>query len=238
MTVISVKADISGALAKLTAAASNQVPFATALALTKTAQLVKADLRQEMQNVFKSAVSFTLNSLYIKSATKSNLVSIVGVKSTGRTSAATWLRPEIEGGPRFSGIEAFLRPAGLPPPGLYAVPGSGAPLSSGGKINISALQRIVAQLTKITGGAQGFAALKRKRTGTRAQYFYLRSPQFGLPAGIFGLKGRQVSPIILFVRQPQYRKRFDFYGVGQSSARRRFPEQFEAAMQTAIKTAR
>ncbi len=94
---ITVKIDASGAFAKLEAAAK-QVAYAQAVALTRTAQIVKTDLRAEMQKVFSSATNFTLSSLYVKAATQSDPVAIVGVRAGGRSSAANWLLPEIEGG--------------------------------------------------------------------------------------------------------------------------------------------
>ncbi|MGH6742655.1 MAG: hypothetical protein ACREDY_27095, partial [Bradyrhizobium sp.] len=132
----------------------------------------------------------------------------------------------------------FLRPVGLPPHDLYAVPGSAAPLTGQGKVSIPALKRIVGQLSAVPAGAGGFGAIRNRRTGRKLQYFYLTEPRFGLPAGIFGLRGREVLPIIIFVRRPAYRKRFDFYGVAERSARRNFPEQFHIALANALATAR
>jgi hypothetical protein len=242
VTVIKVKIDISDAINLLTAA-QKQVDYATAAALTKTAQAVKAAEREEMQRVFTSAVPFTLNSLYVKSATRSNLVATVGVKDQGGTSAADWLLPEIEGGRRPRGIEVFLKPIGLPPTGMYAVPGSAAPMSGNKKININALKKIVGQLRSQPQGAAGFTSIKRASTKTgrssrKAQYFFLDKPMFGLPAGIFGVKGRAIQPIILFVKQPSYRRKFDFYGVATTTAERVFPQAFKAALAAALATAR
>lgn len=238
MTVIRVRVNIDDALNTLTVA-QKQVDFAHAVALTKTGQAVKAAEREEMQRVFTSAVPFTLNSLYVKSATRSNLVATVGIKDQGGTSAVDWLLPEIEGGKRTHGIEVFLKPIGLPPSGLYAVPGSAAPMSGNKKINVNALKKIIGSLQSQPQGAAGFASIKRKgRSSKKAQYFYLDKPMFGLPAGIFGVKGREVLPIILFVKQPSYKAKYDFYGVATTTAERVFPQAFKAALAAALATAR
>jgi hypothetical protein len=238
---IKVTVDSRDAIAFLTAA-TKQVKFATARALTKTAQAVKAAERAEMQKVFASAVPYTLNSLYIKSASRDDLVAEVGIKTQGKTSAIDWLLPEIEGGPRTHGIEVFLKPLGLPPTGAFAVPGSAAPLSGNGKLNVSALKRIVSQLQSQPQGAAGFRSIQRKkgrgRGSKKAQYFYLDKPQFGLPAGIFGVKGREVQPIIVFVKQPSYRAKYDFYGVATKTAQQAFAPAFHAALADALATAR
>lgn len=239
MTIIQCKVDASDALAMLTAAVK-QVDFATAVALSRTALAVKAAERAEMQRVFVSAVSFTLNSLYVKTASKSNLIATVGIKDQGGKSAVDWLLPEIEGGHRTHGIEVFLKPIGLPPNGLFAVPGSAAPMS-GGKININQLKKIVGILQSQPQGAAGFVSIKRKgrgRSSRKAQYFYLDHAAFGLPAGIFGVKGREVLPIIIFVKQPSYRAKYDFYGVATTTAERVFPQLFKTALADALASAR
>lgn len=237
MIGIKVNADISRASRLFDNLREDQLPFATALALTKTAQKVQADVRKEMQHVFLSAVPYTLNSLYVLAATKSSQVSVVGVKNK-RGGAIEWLLPEIEGGPRPSGIEVFLKPANLPPPGMYAVPGLYAPISSNGKTDVNALRRIVSQLSAVPTGVAGLRALRSRGQSRKAAYFALLQPDFGLKPGIYGVRGREIQPIIIFVKRPMYRRRLDFYGVAQRSAERYFADEFDAAAQRAIATAR
>jgi hypothetical protein len=237
VTIVKVTMDISGALAKLEAAAK-QGDYATAVALTKTAKIVQADLRSEMQRVFTSAVPFTLNSLYVKSASKSDQTATVGVKTQGRTSASNWLLPEIVGGLRHGGIEVFLKPIGLPPPGMFATPAGAAPLTGAGKLNVNAIKRIVTQLAGQPQGANALQVLKRRRTGSKIAYFALPRAVGSLHAGIYGRRGHEILPILYFVKQPSYRKKFNFYEVGTASAQRNFPIQFRLAMANALRTAR
>jgi hypothetical protein len=84
---ISLKFDMEQLFQKLQTTKEN-ADFATAKALTKTAQGVKADLRAAMGGLFKAPTKFTLNSLYIQPATKQSQFAVVGIER-----GATWLPP-------------------------------------------------------------------------------------------------------------------------------------------------
>lgn len=240
MLKITVKVDMQKYLDKMNAA-RDQIPFATALALTRTAQAVKADLVSGMSSAFKSPTTYTLNSLYLDRATKANLVATIGVKGADSgTGAVKWLKPEIMGGARERGLELFLEPLGLPPAGLYAVPGSKAKTTSGGKIDTAWVKRLVADI-----GAQGKSGglINKRWRGIRKRdgalkYFVLETKWGKLLPGIYGKQGRSLLPFIIFVRQPRYAKRFDFYGIAQRTAQQRFPAEFAAAVKQAMATRR
>ncbi len=71
----------------------SQLPFATAKALTLTGQKVKAGITSAMQRSFSNPTPYTLNSVYLKPATKTNLVAEVELKnwaSKERRQAYTW----------------------------------------------------------------------------------------------------------------------------------------------------
>jgi hypothetical protein len=55
---------------------------------------------------------------------------------------------------------------------------------------------------------------------------------------LYGKKGRNVFAYIIFVREPKYSQRFDFFGIGQTAARDRFPIEFDLAIKRALATAR
>lgn len=239
MLKFTVKVDMQKFIDKMNAA-RDQIPFATALALTRTAQAVKADLVSGMSSAFRSPTTYTLNSLYLDRATKANLVATIGVKGADSgTGAVKWLKPEIYGGVRERGLELFLEPLGLPPPGLYAVPGSKAKMTSNGKIDMTWVKRLVADI-----GSQGKSGLVSKRwRGIRKRdgalkYFILEAKWGKLLPGIYAKQGRSLLPLIMFVRQPKYRKRFDFYGIAQRTAQQRFPQEFAAAVKQAMATRR
>ena len=57
-----------------------QLPFAAALALTKTAEKVKAELYAEMQTAFDRPTRATLDSLFLQAATKEKMEARVFIK--------------------------------------------------------------------------------------------------------------------------------------------------------------
>ena len=248
MIKISVYTDISGLVRKMDLA-KRQVPFATALALTKTAQGVKTDLVAAMSSTFEQPTSYTLGSLQVGRATKADPVATVGVKggSTG-VGAIRYLRPEVYGGERAHAIDALLRPIGLPPAGMYAVPGKAAKLSGARRIDISWLRSLVADIGEqgvvnargiVTRGSKG--SKRRKGQGKNLEYFVLTERWGKLLPGIYGRRSGRPSgafPLVIFVRRPKYRAKFDFYGIATRAAVARFPAEFRSAVDVALATAR
>ncbi len=126
--------------------AKKHVPFATALALTRTAGAAKEKTVREMQQKLHMPTDYTLNSLFVKPATKSKLWSMVYVKDFGRISTgkrsgkvgksqAEVLGHLFTGGNRAEkGFERVLHRMGLLPDGMSIVPGEGAPLDGNGNI--------------------------------------------------------------------------------------------------------
>src|ERR1035441_633525 len=88
--------DVSRAL-NLCETVLRQLPFATAKALTRTAQLIKAAEVDEMRRVFDRPTPWTLNSVFITPATKDNLIARVWLKQDAAkgTPAAKYLLSEI-----------------------------------------------------------------------------------------------------------------------------------------------
>ncbi|MDR6850359.1 hypothetical protein [Sphingomonas sp. BE137] len=76
-----------------------QVPFATALALTKLAQGVVAVEQGEIKKTFDSPTPFTQKSITMKSATKRDLTAII----YPRERAESYLEPYVIGGNRSLG---------------------------------------------------------------------------------------------------------------------------------------
>ena len=244
MIKINVSIDISKALSRLDAA-REQVPFATALALTKTAQAVQTDLVDEMRRVFKSPTPFTMASLYVKSAKKSDLTAYVWVKDRQRR----YMLTEIEGGPRnVKGFEALLIRAGIMPSGWYAVPASGAPLDQYGNVSGGLIGKLLSQLQAARESLQNESLAKKQRRNRRnnqvGSFFAIQVGQTShLRPGIYMRQSATsrggIVPIFIFVsRAPAYRARFDFYGVGARMARQRFPLEFDRAITVALRTAK
>jgi hypothetical protein len=234
---LNVRFDITG-FTELMNVAKDQIPFATALALTNTAKAVKDDIRAAMGSSFTHVASYTLNSLYLQAAKKRELNATVGVKGDDDAGAVNWLRPEVEGGVRGKSIEKLLNTIGLPPDGMFAVPGKAAKISKG-NISYTWLQSLVADMN-----AQGVSGVvtktnSRRRKGTSSsttRYFVLIEKRGKLVPGIWGAKGRTAYPFIIFVKQPRYGKKLNFYGIAKDTAQRRFPSEFAAAVRQAMAT--
>lgn len=231
-----------------------QMPFATALALTRTAALVKEAELREIDDVFDRPTPYTRNSLFTKPATKRDLNAYVWLKDDragSGTPATQYLSPNIAGGLRtLKRFETMLRGRGLLPDGYYAVPGSAATFDAFGNMSRGQIIQILSYFK--TFNVAGYSANitdKRKgklARGTRSKvgyvYFVGRPGDGKLPLGIwqrFNLgHGTAIKPVILFVRSARYDAIFDFAFVAERVVEREFPRQFEAALRQALATAR
>ncbi len=241
------------------ASASRQVPFALARALTKTAQDVRTAQRKEMEAVFDRPTRFTLNALYLRSATKQRLEAEVWLKDRG--SREHYLLPQIEGGARqLKRFEERLVRTGYMQPSERAVPAAGARLDQYGNMSRGQINQILSQLrTAIVLGDSSNATDSRRSRAKRATeaYFVSRGPgtwrgrgawkrgnkSQHLPRGVwvrrsFGPLGTAVKPVLLFVPKAQYRKRFRFFEIAQQVTERQFDTNFKESWAIAMRTAR
>jgi hypothetical protein len=238
---ISLEHNIAGVIARLNDIERRHVPFATALALTRTAQEVRKAEVEEMKRVFDRPTPFTLNSLYLKAATKADLTAKIWLKDiSGR--AEHYLIPEIFGGARrLKGFERLLMRKGLLPPGWMAVPGAAAKLDAYGNISGGQMIQILSALKAL--GEQGYAANRTKasakrRRGKQAELFVGRPGGGRLPNGVWQrfrfAHGSAIKPILIFIRGPRYQQRFDFFGVGKRVTAVIFPGIFDQALREAL----
>lgn len=82
---------------------------------------------------------------------------------------------------------------------------------------------------------------RRVRLGKDGQNvaFHGKLPQPGIwVRAAFERGGDAIRPLFIFVRQPTYRKRWDFFGTAEKVIAERFPAHFAAAWQQAVATAR
>lgn len=233
-----VQSDMSKVIKRLDELQRRHVPFATAKALTKTAQAVQKELKTEMGRVFDRPTRFTLSSLRVKPATKANLTATVHFKDTPKgTSAGDYLKPQIHGGSRvLKRFELHLQRAGILAPGFYAVPGQGARLNSSGNMSPG-------QITQILSGVKAHPdiyARSSKASGRRnpAPLAYFVSRGGHLPYGVWQRIGQTVVPVLIFVREPTYKVRFKFGDVAQKTAAKHWPIEFRRALRDALATAR
>lgn len=256
MIQINMKADIAAAKRKLSLIQRKHVPFATALALTRTAQAAKEEVRKTMTQVFHNPINYTLNALMMTPARKDRLHARVWVKNkldAGKgTSPEDYLLPQIEGGTRnLKRFEVALQKRGILPSGMYAVPGAGARMDAYGNMSRGQIVEILSYLQAF--GEQGYKANMtakrmaglRKGSKTRRGYeYFVVRPGTGnhLPPGVwqrvsFGM-GKAIKPVLIFVRAPVYQKRLPFTQIVERVARRELKTQFDKALAYALATAR
>lgn len=228
-------------LSELTDIEQRQIPFATVLALTETAKLVKARLEDEMRSVFDRPTPYTMNSLRLIPATKQRMEARVWIKdeADGAQPATKWLTPEVYGGDRNTKrSEALLRARGILPEGKFIVPGKGAPFDSYGNIGRGQLQKILSGL-----GAQGDrlqnSTNSRRSVGNTTRYFVMRKGRNAIGiAERTGTKRSDVQMVLAFVGKPAYARALDFFGIGERVADEQLSIQFEKAFDRALATRR
>jgi hypothetical protein len=207
-------------------------PFAVAYGLTKTAQDIKVAEIDVMKNVFDRPTRFTLNALFVKPATKTDLTAVVEFKEGfGSVPAWRYLGPQVAGGSRSTKSgERRLIEAGIMKSSEVIVPGQGIKRDAYGNVPGSIMNRILSDLGARADKAQNTTAKSRKRNAgrNRGRYLVLR------PGGVQGWPrsdrdvhpgiyhqpagGRGIIPVLMFVAHPRYQKRFPFYEVAQRVA--------------------
>lgn len=263
MLVYQVRGDIREIEKHLTGLARDQVPFATALALTRTAQFAQGEIKKEISRVFDRPTRFTLNSTWVRSATKQRLWAEVKIKDESLKAVAPikWLAPQVYGGTRtLKRFEQRLVTAGAMPPGHFAVPASGADYDSFGNMSRGEIVRMLSDMQAHWDPRQNTtdrSRKRRRRSRTRRPTFYfstypvnkrtahLRPGIYkrvgavaGLASGITAGFGTPIKPVLIFVKRVRYRKRLRFFEIADQTARMRFPIEFALAMRQALKTAR
>ena len=229
-----------------------QIRFASSVALNRVAKEIERKDRERMTGVFDRPKSQTVRATYMIASTKNDLRAVVGIKDRSRgIPAAEYLHPNIgKAGkqPRnYKRSEFMLNRMGILPDGMFTVPGKGARLDSFGNMSRGQIVQILSYLQ-----AFGKTALNTKRMNMtaegRAKAQKQRRQYFVVPVADRNLKlfpgiwqeaaGRQIVPVLMFVKRPQYRAIYDFEGIAADVVRRTFGSEFDAALENALRTAR
>lgn len=255
MMDIKINMDIKAALRSLDLDQKN-VRFGAAVALTKTAQHIKAAEVKEMRDVFSNPNPYTMNSLYVKSATRSDLTARVWLKddTSKGTPASKYLLPSIEGKARnLKRFEKALISVGAMPAGYRAVPGEAAKLDSYGNMLRGQIVQILAYFRAFP--EMGFKSnmtdksraaferrLGRANAASSAAMFVGRPGGGKLPLGIWQRTsfsaGSAIKPVMLFVRHAVYQQIFDFQYVANKTIERHFNPELTSALAMARLTSR
>ncbi len=250
--------------ADIFAQAQRQLPYATALALNRTAQAVQEVIVQEMARAFDRPTPYTLRALRVVRATKDQLSATVDFKDAAGKgiSANRYLGPQVFGGGRsLKRSERALAKSGLPT-GAFTVPAAGAELDAYGNMSRGQTIRLLSYLQAF--GERGYRANATERSRAKAakvgkskegyrringvMYFISRGKgqvsgnrTQHLPAGVWqktGTHGADVKPVMLAVSDVRYEPRLPFYETADQIFGERFDAEFSSAFDVAMASAR
>jgi hypothetical protein len=216
-----------------------QMPFAVMLGINRTAMLVKDELRAEMTRIFDRPRPATLNSLLTHMATKKNLEAKVWIKDEYEYNQGSpfinYLGPNIFGGGRNAkSSEKILRASGVLRGDMFTAHGKGAPLDQYGNIPRGKYLQMISGIGAMRDRLDNITSRSRARNPRRAQYFILGNPHLG----IYSRQNGELKSILKFVKAPVYKKRLDFFGVGQRVIDENLKNETIIAIEQAMRTAR
>lgn len=229
---------------------SKQLPFAMALTLTRTAQVMQTHEKIEAKFAFDRPTKFTLESVFIRGATKRNLEAFIFLRDEASkgTPPVKYLAPEVYGGQRrVKRFERALQAAGILGRDEATVPGQLAKLNQYGNITAGTITQILSFLRASPDPMQNRTKDPGRRKRKPKEFFagHIRKGgrAFGDegPRAIFQRKGGRAIPILLFVplADIDYEKKFDFFGIiEQVLDRGELRKQFKLAMREARRTAK
>jgi hypothetical protein len=216
---------------------AKQFDFAGVVALTRTAQQIKLNEIDEMRTVFDRPTPFTLNSLQVRPATKTNREAEVSTKlGFGSVPAGRYLNPEVEGGHRsMKSHELKL--------GSFTIPSEFEKLNKYGNLPAPRYIKILSQLQLLgENSATGSRRSKRKRQTEaffrRGNVIYSRTSRHSALTGKASKSFESVFPVLILTKAPSYRPRFPFYDIAQDTTDRLLEVFFDKALAQAWATAK
>lgn len=236
---------------------AKQANFALSKTINDSLYSIKDDYIKSFSTIFdKPNMKYLKTAFTVKKSTKTSLAGMIEVSpwdmGKGQTPEAVLLH-HVAGGDRpLKRFEKAMIGSGFMGSNMIAVPGAGAKLDQYGNIRGS----FSAMLISYFGGYRkaGFDGNMKQATRDKMArmgkskkqakkingvvYFMSKGGKFA--RGIWsktGTHGSRVMPVVLFVRTPNYKKRFDFYGIAdrniQANFKDRYVKNFEFAMSTA-----
>lgn len=228
---IQIRTNAAALLASLSDVQKRQLPFITAVALTRSGQDVKTAEESAIRTIFSNPTRWTQNSLFLRPATKTNLTASVGFKDYASGSArspANYLQHSIEGTKRgHKAFERSLIRAGVMLQNQYAIPTKRAPLDSYGNVTGAFITRMLSQLSAMNDPLANFNPNSKRSARKGLRFFALTHPTNGMPAGIYERQTAKFSVLIfVYGKQPQYRAIWNFHEIAHRKFAERFPFHF------------
>lgn len=213
--------DTSAAFVEAMSKRSTNITFASAVALTRTAQKVKTAETELMLQKLDRPTRFTLNSLMLKPATKTKLEAVVQTKEGfGSVPSGRYLLPLVDGGQRREkSSEKRL--------GSYWTPARNTTLDAYGNISGSTINKVLSQLNLRADSQQNASNSKRSRSKRKSEAYFINN---GI---VFQRKGSaKPSPFIVLVKKvPTYRKMLPWYETASEVVDQTLPTEFFKALE-------
>lgn len=211
--------ELQGMLRNLT---ETQIPKAVAVALNRTAWDVRQEQIAEVPRTFDAPTPFIAKGVFYQKATAARQYSV----AAWADSREPVVRPHVEGGARaLKKSESALRARGILPTGLWVTPGPAAPRDRYGNVTRGFTRDLFNAIPDLA------------RTG-RSGTWFVGGLRLGASPGIWRKKGGTIEPLLFFVREPQYRKRYDFYGIAERKARAVIAGHLSESVRKALELAR
>lgn len=178
--------------------------------------------QDKIRGIFDRPKPLTQKAALYRKATNETLTAWVYIRdeASGGTAPAKYLMPQVLGGTRGAKrFEVALRAMGIMQPDEFAIPAAGFKRDAYGNVPGSTIVQILSQLRahRDVGYLMNETAPSgaRNRRSGKARYFvpagYRAEKGLGrLPRGIYERRGNAIRAVFVFVKQPSYRKRYDF----------------------------
>lgn len=238
--------EVERAMRTLSEDMKKHVPYAAAVALTRTAGHARDAATPQLKADLNKPRPFTSGkgAFFILPAKKDNLAATLGFKDL----QARYMQYQIEGGKRRQkGYEVLLRSMGALPAGWVTVPGAAAPVDGYGNIKAKALSEMISILRRGMGIYRARGRGRRRSAQIEAFFAVVPGTQDArssrLPPGIYMRRGRgrgsAITPWLMFAKEATYQeKRFDFEKLGKNVTQRKFNEEFRRAFDAAVRSSR
>jgi hypothetical protein len=245
--MITVKIEGLPALQRSFATMQQQIPFATARALTVTAHQVNAEIKAEMRaRIAGGPTPYTLGAFAVTAATKSSPSAEISLRSAppGGTPFETAIGHLFRGGKRdFKRLETVLRLRGLIPPGLQIAPARGLPVDARGNPRMAAIKEMLGVVTSPIRNLRIYARRTKKQTSIAFGFFCIfPGASRHLAPGIYRRveigSDSYLAPWLFFVAPPPYRQLFDLEKTATRIVAKNFSANFNASMAAAMASAR
>lgn len=248
---MTVEFDVNPLIKRLDGIKAVQVPFAASLALNRIAKGARKAQQDEMRNKFDRPVPYTINSIYIKSSTKSNLNAELGIKEfAGKGNAARdYLFPQIAGGNAYvTRFQKSLRAKGILAPNEYAVPTQSDYLRRNqfGNVTPGEYTKVLFDLQAFRDSSAFAYRKNSKLKRAKPQRFFARTtaeynknggnlyPGIYFTNKVAGARKNNESAAFWIQRTPRFNGKYNFTGIGSQYAINNWNKEFGQALAEAI----